>query len=208
MPGNCWSQRWPVFEVEDYEVLATVKGAALEHFALQHPFYDIQVPVILGEHVTTETGTGAVHTAPDHGPDDFVIGKAYGLGTLHRVDENGTFSAATELFAGEHVYKVDAKVVEVLKERGTLAAEGRLNHSFPHCWRTKTPLIYRATPQWFISMTSNNLVDKVKQEGGQRTMDAGLGAGADERDARQQPGLVYFPPAYLGRPDRAVFEQG
>lgn len=148
--------------IESHEVIGTFKGASLESLQLQHPFYDKTVPVLLGDHVTLEAGTGAVHTAPDHGMDDFVVGQKYGIGTLNRVDENGIFRDSTELFAGEHVYKVDPLVVETLKEKGRLLCEDKITHSFPHCWRTKTPLIFRATPQWFVSMTQKNLLTDVK----------------------------------------------
>lgn len=144
---------------EDYQVLGQVKGASLESQLLQHPFVKRHVPLILGEHVTTDAGTGAVHTAPDHGVDDFNVGRKYGLGTLNLVDENGVFIEAAGEFAGEHVYKVDEKVIERLKQVGALVAEQTITHSYAHCWRTKTPLIYRATPQWFISMSENGLLE-------------------------------------------------
>lgn len=143
----------------DYKVLATAKGAALELLSLQHPFVTRHVPIILGEHVTTEAGTGAVHTAPDHGVDDFNVGHAYGLATLNLVNDDGIFSAAAGEFAGEHVYKADERVIEVLKQRKALLALDKIVHSYAHCWRTKTPLIYRATPQWFISMSEKGLLD-------------------------------------------------
>ncbi|MFM1897136.1 MAG: hypothetical protein RLZZ385_2210 [Pseudomonadota bacterium] len=141
-----------------YEVLATVQGSALEGQSLQHPFAGRQVPIILGAHVTTEAGTGAVHTAPDHGLDDFYAGQAYGIGTLNLVDDHGVFSPAAGQFAGQHVYKVDESVIELLRNSGALVALEKIQHSYAHCWRTKTPLIYRATPQWFISMTEQDLL--------------------------------------------------
>ncbi len=149
--------------VEQHQVVGRCQGAALEHLLLNHPFYDRQVPILLGDHVTTETGTGCVHTAPDHGMDDFVVSSKYGIGTLNYVDDHGVYRDSVELFAGEHVYKVDEKVIEVLRERGQLLAEDRITHSFPHCWRTKTPLIFRATPQWFVSMTANGLLDRARE---------------------------------------------
>lgn len=144
------------------EIVARFKGAALEKLWLHHPFYTLTVPVILGEHVTTEAGTGAVHTAPDHGMDDFIVGAKYGIGTLDYVDDNGVFRDKVETFAGDHVYKVDEKVIALLEEKGALLHQEKFVHSFPHCWRTKTPLIYRATPQWFISMDKNGLLDSVR----------------------------------------------
>ena len=146
------------YKCENYEILAEVSGEALENQQLQHPFVERNVPVILGEHVTTEAGTGAVHTAPDHGVDDFNVGKNYGLGTLNLVDENGVFTSAAGDFAGGHVYKVDEDVIEKLKENQALVAVEKITHSYAHCWRTKTPLIYRATPQWFISMSEMDLL--------------------------------------------------
>ena len=146
------------YQATSHEVLATAKGGELESKRLQHPFVDKQVPLILGEHVTTEAGTGAVHTAPDHGLDDFYVGLAYDIGTLNLVDEHGVFNAGAGEFANEHVYKVDEKIIVTLKERGALVSEETITHSYAHCWRTKTPLIYRATPQWFISMTENDLL--------------------------------------------------
>jgi isoleucyl-tRNA synthetase len=146
--------RWGI---EPYSVLGTCSGRALEHLALQHPFYARQVPVILGDHVTTDAGTGAVHTAPDHGMEDFEVGQQYGLGTLNLVQANGTYTDAAGEFAGVHVYKADGPVVEALEREGKLVHLKRFEHSYPHCWRTKTPLIYRATPQWFISMEEKGL---------------------------------------------------
>ena len=146
------------YSVEKFEIIAENKGAALENILLQHPFVDKQVPLILGEHVTIEAGTGAVHTAPDHGLDDFFVGQQYGLGTLNLVDENGVFTSGAGEFAGSHVYKIDEQIIEVLKRESALVSEDKINHSYAHCWRTKTPLIYRATPQWFISMTEQDLL--------------------------------------------------
>lgn len=143
--------------IEDFKVLATCKGAALENLKFHHPFYDRIVPVILGEHVTLEAGTGAVHTAPGHGQDDFIVGQKYGLEVDNPVGDNGCFLANTELFAGEHVFKANPLVLNVLKEKGALLHQEDLLHSYPHCWRHKTPIIFRATPQWFISMDGNGL---------------------------------------------------
>ncbi len=150
-------------EIEDYKIVGRVKGQALENLQLQHPFYQRQVPIILGDHVTTEAGTGCVHTAPDHGMDDFLVGQKYGIGTLNYVDGNGVYADSVDIFAGQHVYKVDQPVIDVLIERGALFHQGKITHSFPHCWRTKTPLIFRATPQWFISLTQNNLEGSVQE---------------------------------------------
>lgn len=148
--------------IEQFDVVGRVQGQALEHLELKHPFYDKSVPVILGDHVTTDAGTGCVHTAPDHGVDDFNVGAKYDIGTLNYVDDNGIYRQDVELFAGDHVYKVDEKILATLTDNNALLYQTKLTHSYPHCWRTKTPLIYRATPQWFVSMTKNNLLGDVK----------------------------------------------
>ena len=151
-------------EITDYEVIATTTGEKLENLQINHPFYDKTLPVIVGEHVTTDAGTGLVHTAPDHGPDDFQVVKKYGIGLLNYVMANGVFSDDTPIFNGQHVYKVDQPIVEHLVENGKLLHQDKIRHSYPHCWRTKTPLIYRATPQWFISMSQNGLQSTAMQE--------------------------------------------
>ncbi len=143
--------------VENFSVIATCKGLQLEGLKFQHPFYDRVVPVILGEHVTLEAGTGAVHTAPGHGQDDYVVGQRYGLEIDNPVGDNGCFLPNTELFAGQHVFKANPLVLDVLEEKGALLHQESLLHSYPHCWRHKTPIIFRATPQWFISMDGNGL---------------------------------------------------
>ena len=149
---------------DNFHTAGSCKGAALDHTLLQHPFYARQVPVILGEHVTTEAGTGAVHTAPDHGMDDFIVGQKYQLGTLNIVDDNGVYRDEVELFAGQHVHKVEKNIIDTLQKKNKLVHEHQITHSFPHCWRTKTPLIFRATPQWFISMTRKDLLRRCREE--------------------------------------------
>jgi isoleucyl-tRNA synthetase len=140
-----------------WRAIGQVKGAALEQVMLQHPFYDRVVPVVLGEHVTLEAGTGAVHTAPGHGLDDYVVGRRYGLEVENPVGGDGRFLPDTPLFAGEHVFEANSRIVELLAERGRLLAAEPYVHSYPHCWRHKTPVIFRATPQWFISMDQAGL---------------------------------------------------
>ena len=144
---------------EDHRVIAYARGDAFEGLMLQHPFYDREVPVILGEHVTLDAGTGAVHTAPGHGMDDYIVGQRYGLEVDNPVGSNGCYVEGTELFEGLHVFQANEKVIDVLKDRGVLVKEERLVHSYPCCWRHKTPIIFRATPQWFINMTENGLRD-------------------------------------------------
>ena len=146
--------RWGV---ERHHVVAYGRGSAFEGLKLQHPLYDREVPVILGEHVTLDAGTGAVHTAPGHGVEDYIVGRRYDLPVDNPVGGDGRFLPDTPLFAGQHVLQANDKVIEVLKARGMLVQEARLRHSYPHCWRHKTPIIFRATPQWFIGMEQRGL---------------------------------------------------
>ena len=140
------------------------KGSELEGIMLQHPFYDKQVPIILGEYVTTETGTGAVHTAPAHGQDDYEVGLKYNLPVDCPVDGKGIFIETTEGVAGEFIFKANTTIIDLLQNKGTLVKHNPITHSYPHCWRHKTPVIFRATPQWFVSMTQKKLRDKVNEE--------------------------------------------
>jgi isoleucyl-tRNA synthetase len=143
--------------VVSWDVIATVKGAALEMLQLRHPFYDRVVPTVLGDHVTLDAGTGAVHTAPGHGLEDYVVGRKYGLETENPVGGDGRFLPTTPLFAGEQVFDANAHVISVLAEGGMLLKDEPYHHAYPHCWRHKTPVIFRATPQWFISMDQAGL---------------------------------------------------
>ena len=145
--------------LENVEVLASSKGAALEHQMLNHPFYERQVPVILADHVTTEAGTGAVHTAPGHGEDDFRVGKVYNLPVTSPVGANGLFLPDTELFADMFVWSTNAAIVELLQSRNVLLHHEDFEHSYPHCWRHKSPTAFRVTPQWFIDMEKADLRD-------------------------------------------------
>jgi isoleucyl-tRNA synthetase len=146
--------RWGI---EHYRVIAYGRGDAFEGLKLQHPFYDREVPIILGEHVTLEAGTGAVHTAPGHGLEDYIVGSRYKLAVDNPVGGDGRFLPDTPIFAGESVWDANEQVVETLKARGALLLGSRFQHSYPHCWRHKTPIIFRATPQWFISMDQAGL---------------------------------------------------
>lgn len=150
------------YGVTDFRIVGRTVGAELAGTVLNHPFLQRDIPVILGEHVTTEAGTGCVHTAPDHGVDDFNVGRENGIGTINLVQDNGVYSDAAGEFAGLHVYKVDDAILEALNRNSALVFESKIFHSYPHCWRTKTPLIFRATPQWFISMTKEGLLDSAK----------------------------------------------
>lgn len=144
--------------VSHWTVLGECSGRDLELLRFQHPFLAFDVPAILGDHVTLDAGTGAVHTAPGHGPDDYVIGQQYGLEVANPVGPNGCYLSGTypEL-DGKFVFKANDTVVEILRQRGALLHVEKLLHSYPCCWRHKTPIIFRATPQWFISMDQQGL---------------------------------------------------
>ncbi len=144
-------------DISDFQILGAARGESLEGLFLQHPFLDRQVPVVLGDHVTVDTGTGAVHTAPAHGQDDYVVCTRYGINLDNPVMANGCFRDDTPFFAGLHVYKANEPIIAKLEELGALLHAEKLEHSYPHCWRHKTPLIFRATPQWFISMEQQGL---------------------------------------------------
>ncbi|NQS87475.1 isoleucine--tRNA ligase [Pantoea allii] len=152
--------------ISDWTVLGECQGAALELQLFQHPLLEqIQSKVVLGEHVTLDAGTGAVHTAPGHGPDDYVIGQKYGLETANPVGPDGAYLPGTYPgLDGINVFKANDMIVELLKEKGALLHVEKLLHSYPHCWRHKTPIIFRATPQWFISMDQKGLRAQSLQE--------------------------------------------
>ena len=145
------------YGLEAVEVVGAVAGEALGGLMLQHPFYARQVPVVLGDHVTTEAGTGAVHTAPGHGEDDFHIGRRNNLPIENPVGGDGCYLEDVEIFGGEFVWKANDHIIEVLAERGALLHNEAYQHSYPHCWRHKSPTAFRVTPQWFISMDQANL---------------------------------------------------
>ncbi|MEO8459865.1 MAG: isoleucine--tRNA ligase [Dokdonella sp.] len=161
------------YGVESVNILGRVKGVALESIAptenaipdgtelsrgLRHPFYEREIPIILGAHVSAEEGTGAVHTAPGHGVEDFVVGKQYGLvdkysaAELNPVGANGVYLSATPIVGGQFIWKANDTIVDLLRERGVLLAFNKIEHSYPHCWRHRTPVAFRTTPQWFIGM--------------------------------------------------------
>jgi isoleucyl-tRNA synthetase len=140
-----------------HRIVAKAGGTALEGLRLEHPFYDREVPVILGEHVTLDAGTGAVHTAPGHGADDYEMGRRYNLPIDNPVGNDGRFVPGTPLFEGLGVFEANPKIVETVKEAGRLILHESYHHSYPHCWRHKSPVIFRATPQWFLSMEKAGL---------------------------------------------------
>lgn len=151
------------------KIVGVIKGKELEFLKFEHPFYARKSIGILANYVTNEQGTGCVHTAPGHGLEDFLSGLKYGLEILCPVDHKGNFVEDLELFGGMNVFEANKKVIEVLKEKGALLASSVVHHSYPHCWRCKNPLIFRATKQWFISLEHNDLrkrsleaIDKVE----------------------------------------------
>ena len=150
--------------ITDSREVARLKGDDLAGTVCAHPWrgqgYEFDVPLIAADHVTTEAGTGLVHIAPGHGAEDYVAGVASGLEVPETVDGGGFYFPHVPLFAGLHVFKADEPVAESLKQAGALLAKGKLTHSYPHSWRSKAPLIFRNTPQWFISMATNDLRDK------------------------------------------------
>jgi isoleucyl-tRNA synthetase len=145
------------YGMSEPRVLAELSGRALEGLKLTHPLQPREVPVILGDHVTLDAGTGAVHTAPGHGLEDFAVGQRYGLPVTNPVGNDGRFLPDTPLVAGLKVEEANPVIIRALAERGELLHEEPYEHSYPHCWRHKTPVIFRATPQWFISMDQAGL---------------------------------------------------
>ncbi|RDD60507.1 isoleucine--tRNA ligase [Ferruginivarius sediminum] len=158
-------------KLTDYEVVAELSAAELEGTVCAHPLrgqgYEFDVPVLPGDFVTMEQGTGFVHVGPGHGTDDWLLARKHGLEIPENVDDDSVFRDNVPLFAGTRIYKPDgkegdanARIIEVLKGAGALMQQGRQRHSYPHSWRSKAPLIHRVTPQWFISMDTNGLRDK------------------------------------------------
>ncbi|MDX1380403.1 MAG: isoleucine--tRNA ligase, partial [Xanthomonadales bacterium] len=145
--------------LDNPHVVGRAPGERLEHLAVRHPFHDRTVPVILGEHVTTEAGTGAVHTAPGHGHEDFDVGRRYDLPVTNPVGPDGRYLDDTELFGGLPVFEANQQIIDTLRDRKALLFDEPYQHSYPHCWRHKTPTAFRVTPQWFISMTEAGLQD-------------------------------------------------
>lgn len=157
------------YGVDAVVVHGHAKGAALEQMLLNHPFYaEREIPLLLGDHVSAEDGTGAVHTAPGHGQEDYQVSKHYGLlerygaAQINPVDGRGVYLPSTPplgdtALAGLHIWKANDVIIDALRGTGVLLAASKMEHSYPHCWRHKTPIAFRATPQWFISMEQANL---------------------------------------------------
>lgn len=152
------------FGFEGYTTLAEIDAVELENMTCQHPFYDQTSKIILGDHVTTEAGTGCVHTAPGHGADDYIVGLKYGLEPYSPVADNGCFVDDLELFSGQFILKANKEIISLMETNGSLILHEDMRHSYPHCWRCKKPVIFRATPQWFISMDETDLRKKALKE--------------------------------------------
>lgn len=152
-------------EISEWKILGSCKGDALELLRFKHPFLDFDEPIVLGEHVTVDAGTGAVHTAPGHGAEDFLVGQKYGLEVANPVGGNGCYLPSTGAgLDGLFVFKANKVVIDILKDHNALLHFENIEHSYPCCWRHKTPVIYRATPQWFISMDKQGLRAQSLQE--------------------------------------------
>ena len=147
-------------KIEQFNILGSCKGKDLLGLKASHPYLDRESLIIAGDHVTTEAGTGVVHTAPGHGLEDYAVSKENGLEVLSPVKGNGTFREDVDHFAGQFVFKANENIVALLKEKGVLLSESSYEHSYPHCWRHKSPVMFRATPQWFISMESEGLLNQ------------------------------------------------
>lgn len=151
------------WEESEIEVLGkTMKGQDLELFKTTHPLYDRKSPIILGDHVTTEAGTGCVHTAPGHGLEDWEVGIKYGIEVFSPINEKGVWTSQVPELEGVPYYKGNKMVIEMLEEKQALLSQNDITHSYPHCWRCKNPVIYRATPQWFVKV--NKFKEKALEE--------------------------------------------
>lgn len=153
-----------VLGFKDIRVLATFPGKYLEGKTARHPFIDRESVFVLGSYVTLDQGTGAVHTAPGHGHEDYITGVAYGLEIYTPVDSEGKFISQVEKYAGQNVFDANKNITRDMQQDGTLLKEVDLVHSYPHCWRCKNPVIFRATAQWFISMDKTSLRKKSLEE--------------------------------------------
>lgn len=225
------------------KILATFKGAKLDRLECKHAWIDRTSLLMVGEHVTlggeadaeteidvkegrdktqtSKAGTGCVHTAPGHGHDDFIIGKQYGLDIYCPVDSGGRFTPEVEYFAGEKVFEANAKIVEFLRERGMLLFAEKYEHRYPHCWRCKNPVIYRATPQWFISMDKVEAQEEIEKDEDGRDVSSFMNAELDEQHSlreaaiheiervewRPEWGVDRMRNMFKGRPDWCVSRQ-
>ncbi|MCD6272187.1 MAG: isoleucine--tRNA ligase [Deltaproteobacteria bacterium] len=152
------------FGFSDYKIVGEFEAGLLEKKKCLHPFLDRTSLIILGRHVTLDAGTGCVHTAPGHGREDYEVGLQYGLDVYSPVDDRGCFTQEVDFLEDKFVFKADREIIEKLAHNGSLLAEKKMAHSYPHCWRCKKPVIFRATPQWFISMENTGLRSKALKE--------------------------------------------
>ena len=152
------------FGFSNYAVIAEIEASALKGKKCRHPLYQRESLIVLGAHVTLEAGTGCVHTAPGHGREDYEVGLEYGLDVYSPVDHKGCFTEDVDFFSGQFVFEANAAINAKLEEQGALLSRKSITHSYPHCWRCKKPVIFRATPQWFISMDKTDLREKCLKE--------------------------------------------
>ena len=164
MAEGLYQQVLKTLAIEDYQVAATFEATLFDNKNCKHPLYERNSLIMLGDHVTLEAGTGCVHTAPGHGHDDYMVGLKYGLEIYNPVDDYGRYREDLELFGGMKLKDANQAVNEKLTEVGALLYESAIEHSYPHCWRCKKPVIFRATEQWFISMDHNDLRQKALTE--------------------------------------------
>ncbi|MBZ0070051.1 MAG: isoleucine--tRNA ligase [Thiobacillus sp.] len=191
---------------EGAEIIAHTSGQALEGVLLWHPFQQREVPVIVGDHVTADAGTGAVHTAPGHGLDDYVIGSRYGLKVDNPVGDDGRFYASVPLLGGMSIWQANPLIVETLQASGNLLAHEKLLHSYPHCWRHKTPIIFRATRQWFIGMGAESGESRA-ESGTRKTLREQAMAAVDATQFFPAWGRARLEAMIRNRPDWCVSRQ-
>ena len=182
-----------------------MKGAQLEGIRFRHPLYDRDSVGVLADYVTLDAGTGAVHTAPGHGADDFNTGVKYGLDIYAPIGPGGHFNDTVELFGGQRVFDANPNVEQALKERGRLWHRAAFAHPYPHCWRCHQPVIFLATSQWFISMDGRCATRRAARRGDRRwsipAWGFRRGATTALRHVREPARLVHLAPARLGRAD-------
>ena len=187
------------YGIEQWKIIGTVKGEKLEKLEVWHPFQPRRVPIVLGDHVTLDAGTGLVHTAPAHGVEDFAVGQKYGLPVDNPVGPDGRFKESIGLVGGKTVWEGNADVIAVLEEKTLLLHNEAYRHSYPHCWRHKTPVIFRATHQWFIGMEYHGPDGRTLRQSAHQAVDA--------TEFFPQWGRARLEAMIQGRPDWCVSRQ-